>query len=78
VLPTHGLEFAGCEAPKMPIEQVTDERVAGWQEMIAGRQGRVLRAAGPGSFVVLMSDGHEIILPAAALPHAGCEAPRLG
>jgi hypothetical protein len=77
VLPTHALEFAGCEAPKMPIEHITDERVAGWQEVIQGRRGSVLRAAGPGSYVVRFDDGNEAILPAAALPHAGCEAPRL-
>jgi hypothetical protein len=77
VLPRHALEFAGAEAPdsNAHADDVNPETVRAWEEMIAGRTGRIIGTAAADNFVVRFDDGQEITLPRRALLLAGCEPP---
>jgi hypothetical protein len=78
VLPRHALEFAGAQAPDAAEHgdaDVPPETVRAWEEMIAGRVGRIVGPASADSYHVQFDDGQQMTLPRRALLLAGCEPP---
>lgn len=80
VLPEHLLHLVGCTPPSEPEAAAhSDERIAGWQSLIAGRKGVIVSGSGD-SYTVMLGDENgenmqEVVLPIAALGYAGITLP---
>lgn len=72
-------ELGGDPAPELAPpsgrKAPTPQELEGYQNLLRGRTGTVSRAAGPGSWFVVLTDGSEVVLPTHALYLVGAEAP---